>query len=126
MFLLIHCGKAITGLNTLGGTLNKLFKVYQNVSFVTDLSFYKNQHRVLFDCPFLTTFHPANWAQLRYTCMREAGCSCEWQEGRKEMFYLTMHSTHFLWLFGLGCKGPFRQRERKSAATTSCCVRVTD
>ena len=44
---------------------------------------------------------------------------CEF-EGRKEMFYLTTHSTHSLtviWRQAYG-KGPLRQRERKPAAAT--------
>ena len=42
------------------------------------------------------------------------------KEGRKEMFYLTTHSTHFIYGYMAHTygKGPLRLRGRKPAAAT--------
>ena len=42
------------------------------------------------------------------------------KEGRKEMFYLTMYSTHFIYGYMVSDNGkePFRLQEMKPAATT--------
>ena len=43
---------------------------------------------------------------------------------REEMFYLTMHSTHFntvIWRQTYG-KGPFIYTERKPTAATTCAI----
>ena len=49
--------------------------------------------------------------QLYYEYILMMMIIAKWKEGRKEMFYLTMHSTHFLftviWRRTYG-KGPFR------------------
>ena len=42
------------------------------------------------------------------------------KEGRKEMFYLTTHSTHFIYGYMVEAygKGPMRKRERNPATAT--------
>ena len=57
---------------------------------------------------------------MREKCSYDTMAYIELFEGRKEMFYLTTHSTplvNVIWRRTYG-KGPFRYRERKPAAAT--------